>query len=44
MLRVHRIIYITEHSESRALKSSNIVIVQDIFPDVNMHYGYTLEY
>lgn len=41
---MYLVIYITEHSESRGSKFSDIVIAQDIYPDINMHDGYTLEY
>lgn len=37
-------VYITEHSGSRGSKSSDVVTVQDIYLDVNMRDGYTLEY
>lgn len=41
---MYLVIYITAHSESRAPKSSDIVVVQDMYLDINMHNGYTLEY
>lgn len=36
--------YIAGHSESRGLKSSNTVIVQNIYLGINMRDGYTLEH
>lgn len=36
--------HIAEHSESRGLKSSNTVIAQDIYSDINMLDGHILEY
>lgn len=35
---------VTEHSQSRDPKSSDIAIVQDIYLDRSMHNGHTLEY
>lgn len=41
---VYLVIYITEHSESRGPKSSDIVIIQGTYRDINMHNSYALEY
>lgn len=41
---MYLVIYITEHTENRGLKSSNMVIVLDIYPDINMYSSYTPDY